>query len=161
MTSQDLVPPPIGAPAPDFTLRDQHGQQVTLSSLQAEAPALIVFYPFAFSGVCRGELREIRDNLDHFTGQGVQVLAVSCDPMFALRAWAEAEGYEFPLLADFWPHGEVARAYGVFDDKVGAATRGSFLVDEAGVLRWSVVNGMGEARDLDAYREAIAGLASV
>ena len=158
MTAQSLVPPQIGAPAPDFTLRDQHGQHVTLSGLRGESSALIVFYPFAFSGVCQGELRAIRDDLDDFTGRGVQVLAVSCDPMFSLRAWAEAEGYEFPLLADFWPHGEVARAYGVFNDKVGAATRGSFLVDEAGVLRWSVVNEMREARDMDAYRDAIGRL---
>ncbi|HEX5532867.1 MAG TPA: peroxiredoxin [Actinomycetales bacterium] len=160
MTSQSLAQPQIGAPAPDFTLRDQHGQEVALSGLRGEASALIVFYPFAFSGVCQGELRAIRDELDDFTGRGVQVLAVSCDPMFSLRAWAEAEGYEFPLLADFWPHGEVARAYGVFDDKVGAATRGSFLVDEAGILRWSVVNEMREARDMVAYREAIAALTS-
>jgi peroxiredoxin (alkyl hydroperoxide reductase subunit C) len=160
MTSQTLVPPQIGAPAPDFSLRDQHGQEVSLSGLQGQAAALIVFYPFAFSGVCQGELREIRDQLDDFRSRGVQVLAVSCDPMFSLRAWAEAESYEFPLLADFWPHGEVARAYGVFNDKVGAATRGSFLVDRAGVLRWSVVNEMREARDVDAYRRAIADLAT-
>jgi peroxiredoxin (alkyl hydroperoxide reductase subunit C) len=160
MTSQGLVPPQIGAAAPDFTLRDQHGQEVRLSGLQGEAAALVVFYPFAFSGVCQGELREIRDGLEDFTAQGVQVLAVSCDPMFSLRAWAEAESYHFPLLADFWPHGEVARAYGVFNEQVGAATRGSFLVDRAGVLRWSVVKSMGEARDLEAYREAIGALAT-
>jgi len=158
MTSQTDASPQIGAPAPDFTLRDQHGQDVTLSQLRDDSAALIVFYPFAFSGVCQGELHEIRDNLEDFSANGVQVLAVSCDPMFSLRAWSEAEGYEFPLLADFWPHGEVARAYGVFNDKVGAAIRGSFLVDKTGILRWSVVNDMREARDLDAYRQAIADL---
>jgi alkyl hydroperoxide reductase subunit AhpC len=88
----------------------------------------------------------------------VQLLAVSCDPMFSLRAWAEQEGYGFPLLSDFWPHGEVARAYGVFDSDRGMAVRGSFLVDTEGVLRWSVVNAPGEARDLSAYRDAIAAI---
>ena len=77
----------------------------------------------------------------------MQLVGVSCDPMHALRAWAEAEKYEFPLLSDFWPHGEVARSYGVFSEKTGFAIRGTFLVDTSGVLRWSVVNGPGEARD--------------
>lgn len=152
--------PRLGEPAPDFTLRDQHGQDVTLSELRGQSAALVVFYPFAFSGICTGELTEIRDEVAAFTDSRVQVLAVSCDPMFSLRAWSEAKGYDFALLSDFWPHGDVARAYGVFNDAVGCAVRGSFLVDTDGVLRWSVVNGMGEARDLAQYRKAVADLAA-
>ena len=118
----------------------------------------MVFYPFAFSGICTRELCALRDDLSAFTDVGVQVVAVSCDPMYTLRAWGEQEGYDFPLLSDFWPHGEVARRYGVFDEAKGKAVRGSFLVDTDGVLRWSVVNGPGEARDMEAYREAVSAL---
>jgi peroxiredoxin len=148
----------VGDVAPEFTLRDQHGADVTLSSFRGQQAVLVVFYPFAFSGICTGELCEIRDDLGAFQNDAVQVLAVSCDPVYALRAWAENQGFEFPLLSDFWPHGAVASAYGVFDAERGMAVRGSFLVDVDGVVRWSVVNGPGQARDLTAYREALAAL---
>ena len=148
----------IGSPAPDFTLRDQHGQDVTLSSLQGVSAALLVFYPFAFSGTCTGELCELRDDLSTFSGAGAQVMGISCDPVHSLRAWGEQERYDFPLLSDFWPHGEVARRYGAFFEPAGMATRATFLVDASGVLRWSVVNGPGEARDIGAYRTALAAL---
>jgi peroxiredoxin len=148
----------IGRPAPDFALRDQHGRTVRLSEFAGERPVVLVFYPFAFSGTCTGELCELRDNLDLFEDASVQLMGVSCDPVHALRAWADAEKYEFPLLSDFWPHGEVARAYDVFSETMGAAVRGTFLVDSVGAVRWSVVNGPGEARPLSAYREAVASL---
>ena len=139
----------IGARAPDFALRDQHGQVVRLSDFGGERNVALVFYPFAFSGVCTGELRELRDNVAVFEDADVQLAAVSCDPVYALRAWAEQEKYEFPLLSDFWPHGEVTRAYEVFNERTGAALRGTFLVDTRGVLRWSMVNGPAQARPLD------------
>ena len=148
----------IGAPAPGFSLRDQHGRTVSLTDFAGERAVVLVFYPFAFSGICTGELCELRDNLDVFDDADVQLIGVSCDPMHAQRAWAEAEKYDFPLLSDFWPHGDVAKAYGVFSETMGAAIRGTFLVDRDGVLRWSVVNGPGEARPLSAYREAVASL---
>jgi peroxiredoxin len=148
----------IGAAAPGFALRDQHGRTVSLRDFAGERAVVLVFYPFAFSGICTGELCELRDNLDVFEDAHVQLIGVSCDPMHAQRAWAEAEKYDFPLLSDFWPHGEVAKAYGVFSETTGAAIRGTFLVDRDGVLRWSVVNGPGEARPLSAYREAVASL---
>jgi peroxiredoxin len=156
--SRPAVPVAVGDIAPDFTLRNQHGEDVTLSSFRGEKAVLVVFYPFAFSGVCTGELCEIRDDLSAFENDAVQVLAVSCDPMFTLRAWAEDQKYTFPLLSDFWPHGAVADSYGVFDADAGRADRGSFLVGTDGTVRWSVVNGPGQARDLGAYREAIAAL---
>jgi mycoredoxin-dependent peroxiredoxin len=148
----------VGDIAPEFTLSDQHGTDVSLSSFRGEQAVLVVFYPFAFSGICTGELCEIRDDLSVFQNDAVQVLAVSCDPMYSLRAWAEDQKFDFPLLSDFWPHGAVASAYGVFDAERGMAVRGSFLVDVEGTVRWSVVNGPGQARDLGAYREALAAL---
>ena len=148
----------VGDPAPDFTLDNQNGEKVTLSSFRGDKNVLVVFYPFAFSSTCTGELCEIRDDLAGFQNDDVQVLAVSCDPKYTLRAYADAQGYTFPLLSDFWPHGAVAQQYGVFLPSRGMASRGSFLVDREGVLRWSVVNGPGEARDLKAYREALASV---
>jgi peroxiredoxin len=149
----------IGSPAPDFALRDQHGQTVRLTDFAGAQNVALVFYPFAFSGICTGELCELRDNPEVFADRNAQLLAVSCDPMYSLRAWAETEKYDFPLLSDFWPHGQTARDYGVFNETTGAALRGTFLVDTAGVLRWSIVNPAGQARPLAAYREAVARLA--
>lgn len=151
------TPPLPGEIAPDFTLPDVHSTPVTLSALRG-GPVAVVFYPFAFSGICSSEMCELRDNIDEFEAAGVRLLAVSCDPMFALRAWSEREGFGFDLLSDFWPHGEVAKAYGVFSPENGAAVRGSFLIDADGVVRWSVVNPRSQARDLGAYRAAIAAL---
>ncbi len=148
----------VGEPAPDFTLENQNGEKFTLSSLRGSKNVLVVFYPFAFSGTCTGELCAIRDDIAGFQNDDVQVVGVSCDPKFALRAWADDQGYDFPLLSDFWPHGGVAQQYGVFLPDFGMATRGSFLVDREGVLRWAVVNGPGEARDLGAYRTALAAV---
>jgi peroxiredoxin len=139
----------IGDRAPDFTLRDQHGQDVTLSSFAGTKAVLLVFYPYAFSGVCTGELTGFRDRLGDFETDDTTLLAVSCDPMYSQRALADRDGIFFPLLADFWPHGAVASAYGVFDESEGCAERSSFVVDKTGVVRWVLHNERGEARDLD------------
>jgi mycoredoxin-dependent peroxiredoxin len=151
------VSPVAGDVAPDFTLSDTHGTPVTLSALRG-TPVCLVFVPFAFSGTCTGELCELRDNIAEFDAADVRLFVISCDAVYSLRAWAEKDGYGFDLLSDFWPHGEVARAYGVFDEQRGRAIRGSFLIDADGVVRWSVVNQPGEARPLSAYREALAAL---
>nr|WP_255668827.1 peroxiredoxin [Aeromicrobium duanguangcaii] len=147
----------VGAPAPDFTLKNQHGEDVSLSGLRGRN-VVVVFYPFAFSGICTGELCEIRDNLSVFNDADAEVLAISCDPMFALRAWSDQDGYEFSMLSDFWPHGEVAKAYGIFQEGPGAAARGTYVIDREGIVRWKIENGLGEARDLAAYREALESL---
>ncbi len=152
------APLSVGDVAPDFTLRDQNGVATSLASFRGEKNVIIVFYPFAFSGICTGELCEIRDHLEGFVNDSVQVLAVSCDPMFSLRAFADKEAYFFPLLSDFWPHGRVASAYGVFHEQGGMAIRGTFLVDREGIIRWSLVNGPGEVRDFAGYHEAVAAL---
>lgn len=141
----------IGDPAPDFTLRDQFGQDVTLSSFRGRKSVAIVFYPWAFSGVCTGELSEIRERMAEFVTFDTELLALSCDPIYSLRAFSEAEGLNFPLLSDFWPHGQVARDYDVFDEKRGAARRSSYVVDPAGNVRWSVHNRLADGRNLDEH----------
>ena len=150
--------PEVGTEAPDFTLKDQNNQEVSLSSFRGERNVLVVFYPFAFSRICTGELCSVRDDLASFQNDDVQILAVSVDHVFTLKAWADAQGYDFPLLADFWPHGGVAREYGVFNDAVGMAVRGTFLVDKQGIVRFAEVNGPGEARDQQGWKDALAAV---
>ncbi|PWI43172.1 peroxiredoxin [Streptomyces sp. ICBB 8177] len=148
----------VGTKAPDFALRDQHGQTVRLSDFRGDKNVVLLFYPFAFTGVCTGELCALRDELPKFVNDSVQLLAVSNDSPFSLRVFAEREGLEYPLLSDFWPHGEASRAYGVFDEEKGCAVRGTFIIDTEGVVRWTVVNGLPDARDLDEYVKALAEL---
>ena len=148
----------IGDKAPDFTLKDQHGQDVTLSSYAAGKAALIVFYPFAFSGVCTGELTGLRDRLGDFETDDTTLLALSCDPMYAQRAVADRDGIFFPLLSDFWPHGATTRAYGVFDEIKGAPKRSSFIVDKEGRVGWMMQSTTGGARNLDEHAAALADL---
>lgn len=149
----------VGSEAPDFTLNDYNKQPVQLSSFRGDKPVLVVFYPFAFSGICTGELCQLRDEFADYDNKGVQVLGVSVDTPFSLKAWAEKEGYQFPLLSDFWPHGDVARVYGVFNEQAGLAVRGTFLIDKEGVVRFAEVNAPGEARDQQGWKKAVAELA--
>ena len=145
----------VGAKAPDFELKNQHGQTVRLSDFRGEKNVVLLFYPFAFTGVCTGELCEVRDNLPKFADRDTQVLAVSNDSIHTLRVFAEQEGLEYPLLSDFWPHGNISRAYGVFDEDKGCAVRGTFIIDKEGVVRWTVVNALPDARDLSEYVKAL------
>ena len=158
MSAPAGAPPAVGEQAPDFTLRDQNNEEVTLSSFRGRQAVLIIFYPLAFTGICTGELCAVRDDLSTFQNDAVQVITVSVDSPYVHKIFSEREGYDFPLLADFWPHGEVARRYGVFNDKAGFANRGTFLVDVDGVVRFAEVNGPGEGRDPQAWRDAIAAL---
>ena len=152
------MPIEVGETAPDFVLKDQNNQEVRLSDFRDQKNVLLVFYPLAFTGVCQGELCRVRDNLHDFVNDGVQLLAISVDSPYSHKVWAEREGYDFPLLADFWPHGAVARSYGVFDEERGFANRGTFLVDREGVVRFAEMNGPGQARDQDGWRKALAAL---
>ena len=145
----------LGAEAPDFTLRDQFGQDVTLSSYRGVKAVALLFYPYAFSGICTGEMSGIRDRLDEFMTFDTEVLGISCDPVYSLRAFADAEGLNFPLLSDFWPHGEVSRAYEVFNEAKGAPYRSSYVIDKDGVLRWAVHNANADGRDLDQHLEQL------
>jgi peroxiredoxin len=146
-----------GQPAPGFTARNQHGELLTLIGLRG-APAVIIFYPWAFSSICRDELAAIRDDHERFVALGARVLALSCDAMYTLRAYADAEGIPFDLLSDHWPHGAIAQAFGVFDEQAGCARRGTFVLDSAGLIRWQQVNQINEPRELAAVLAATANL---
>ncbi|HEV7962575.1 MAG TPA: peroxiredoxin [Actinoplanes sp.] len=150
------MPIDVGARAPDFTLKDQNNQEVQLSDFRGRKAVLLVFYPLAFSGRCQGELTEIKENLSEYANEHIQVLTISVDSPYSHKVWAEREGYDFPLLADFWPHGAVAQAYGVFHDKAGYANRGTFVIDKDGVVRFAEVQEPGEVRDQKRWREALA-----
>lgn len=149
----------VGQEAPDFELKDPAGEVVKLSSFRGEKAVALVFYPFTFTGVCEGELCSLRDDYSAFEDAGVQVLAVSCDSRFAQKLWAEQQGYQFPVLSDFWPHGEVARAYGVFNEALGCANRATFLIDADGVVVDHFASAdLGTARPAERYQEALAKL---
>ncbi len=158
MAFEDLTPLQVGDTAPDFTLQNEHGEDVTLSQVVTTHPVVLVFVPAAFTGICTGEYCELRDNIALFDDTHVQLLGISVDPKTALRVWKEQEQLDFPLLSDFWPHGEVARRFGVFLEDRGVATRATFVIDETMTIRAAFVNPPGEARPLAAYREALAAL---
>ena len=155
---QPFAVPAVDSTAPDFSLRDQFGQTVTLSEFRGVSPVAIVFFPLAFTGTCTQELCELRDNIAMFRSAGVALLGVSVDSTATLREFAERESYDFALLADFWPHGAVAQQYGVFLDAKGYAARATIVVDSGGVVRASFAASPADARPLAAYRDAIAAL---
>lgn len=156
--SAAVAVPEVGQIAPDFTLPDQHGEPVQLSEVTADRHALLVFYPFAFSDICTSELLEIQLNIDRFDNERVRPYGISCDARYSLRFWGAHEGYRFPLLSDFWPHGEVAKRYGVFDEESGRAVRGTFLVAPGGRIVWSLVKESGEQRDIGVLYGAVKDL---
>ena len=146
-----------GRPAPAFTLTDQHGRAFSLQDHKGTA-ILLVFVPFAFSDVCTNELVELRNAVDLQGRDDLIVVVASCDSIYTMKAWADTHSYRSPLLSDFWPHGDVARDYGVFNPREGLATRGTFLIDADGVVRWSVINPKGQARDIEDYRREVSTL---
>jgi peroxiredoxin len=152
--------PEVGDVAPDFTLRDQHGQEQSLAQRRGTRNLLLVFYPFAFTGVCTGEVHALSDAASRWAELGTDVLAISCDPLPSLRVFSDRERLELTLLSDFWPHGDVARAYGAFNSDIGAAGRSSFVIDREGIVRWTVSNHIPDARDLDSYITALQSLPS-
>ena len=144
--------------APDFTLKDQHNGEVNLASFKGSQAVVLLFYPATFTGVCQGELQAVQDDLATFQNDDVQVVAISVDSPFANKVWAEQQGFTFPILSDFWPHGAVAQAYGVFNDVVGRACRGTFVIDQQGIVRWKIVNAIPDARDHSEYAKVLASL---
>lgn len=148
----------VGQEAPDFELRNQHGQPVRLSSFRGSKNVVLVFYPMAFSGVCSSELYALRDEFPEVSRDDVELLTVSVDTTYAHRAWADRENFEFGLLSDFWPHGAVAKLYGVFNENRGYANRGTFIIDRSGVVRWKVLSPTLQARDIAEYQQALAAL---
>ena len=150
----------VGTPAPDFTLRDQNRQEVTLSDFRDTKNVLLVFFPLAFTGICQGELGEVRDHLPDYENDDTQTLAISVGPPPTHKIWATQSGFLFPVLSDFWPHGAVAQAYGVFNDDAGFSNRGTFVVDRSGIIRFAEMNGPGEPRDQSLWIEALAAVKS-
>ena len=145
----------VGEKAPKFTLTNQHGEEVSLASFEGKKPVVLVFYPLSFSGTCTGELCEIRDNISMFQSADVELLAISVDSKFTQAKFAEDQGYSFSLLADFWPHGAVSELYDVFLEEKGHGTRGTFVINAAGVLVAKFITSPGEARDLNSYKKAL------
>ncbi|MET0806167.1 MAG: peroxiredoxin [Lacisediminihabitans sp.] len=147
--------------APDFDLPNQFGEHIRLSEFRGKKPVVLVFFPLAFSSTCTSELCELRDNLALFKDKSIELIGISVDSKATLRAFAEAEGYDFNVLADFWPHGAVAKEYGVFVPEKGYANRASFIIDTTGIIRASFITAPGEARSMAAYRAALAELTPV
>ncbi len=148
----------VGTAAPDFTLQDQRGRPVTLSDYRDAKDVLLVFFPLAFTGVCEGELGEIRDNLPAYENDDSVVLAISVGPPPTHRIWSIESGFTFPVLSDFWPHGAVTQAYGVFNDDAGYPNRGTFVVDRSGIIRFAEVMDPGQSRDQAVWRNVLAAL---
>jgi peroxiredoxin len=148
----------IGDDAPDFSLVNQHGETVTLSDFAGKKPVVLVFYPLSFSGICTGELCELRDNFGTFERENVELLAISVDSKFVQKVFAEQEGYKFSVLADFWPHGAVARTYEVFLEEAGISNRATFVIDKAGKLVAKFVTAPGQPRSLQEYQKALESL---
>ena len=148
----------IGSKAPEFSLKNQSGEMVSLSDFAGRKNVLVMFYPFAFSGICTGEICEINEDLPKFQNEDVEMISISCDPHHALRAFAEKENIKTILLSDFWPHGAVAKAYGVFLEDLGFANRGTFLIDKSGIVRWKTITSPGAARVSEEYKKALAAI---
>ena len=148
----------IGDSAPDFTLVNQFGADVSLSDFRGKKNVVIVFYPLSFSGICTGELCELRDNFSQFASAEVELLAISVDSKFVQKKFADSEGYEFSVLADFWPHGAVAKSYGVFIEEAGISNRATFVINKLGDLVAKFITAPGQARSLDEYNKALATL---
>jgi mycoredoxin-dependent peroxiredoxin len=148
-----------GAEAPDFTLKDQDGNEVTLSSFRGNSNVVLVFYPFTFTGVCQGELCALRDDVSEFETANAQLIAISCDSRFSQQQWAQQQAYTFPVLSDFWPHGAVSRAYGVFNEQLGAANRATFVIDKDGKIAATFESpNLGTPREKAEYEAALAKL---
>ncbi|MGB3484097.1 MAG: peroxiredoxin [Mycobacterium sp.] len=148
----------VGDTAPDFTLKDQNGRPVTLSAYRGGKNVLLVFFPLAFTGICQGELDTIRDNLPQYENDSTATLAISVGPPPTHKIWAIQSGFTFPVLSDFWPHGAVAQAYGVFNETAGVSNRGTFVVDKAGTIAFAECKQPGEARDQGLWLGALEAL---
>jgi mycoredoxin-dependent peroxiredoxin len=149
---------PVGSTAPDFTLRDQNRQPVSLGDYRGAKNVLLVFFPLAFTGICEGELGQLRDRLPEFENDDRATLAISVGPPPTHKVWSVESGFLFPVLSDFWPHGAVSQAYGVFNDEAGYSNRGTFVVDRSGTIRFAEMKQPGEVRDQRLWTDALAVL---
>lgn len=146
----------IGTPAPPFTLRNIDRSEVSLDDLKGRK-SLIVFIPFPFTGVCEGELCALRDDRARLAELDANVVAITTTPMPSNKAWSEQNGFGFPVLSDFWPHGEVATAYDTFNEALGAAMRTTYVLDADGIIRDVIASEeLGVAREHEAYAESLS-----
>jgi len=129
-----------GTEAPDFDLEVDKTHRVRLSDFRGKRNVLLVFHPFAWTPVCEEEALDLQANLPAFESAETEVILVSCDSAPARHAWKERLQLGYTLASDFWPHGETAKAYGVFNEERGAPVRGTFLIDKDGTVVWSLVN---------------------
>jgi mycoredoxin-dependent peroxiredoxin len=128
-----------GDPAPEFDLEETYEQRVRLGDYRGRRNVLLVFHPFAFTAVCAEEALDLQENLESFDNAETDIVFVSCDSSAARQAWRRELGATYVFASDFWPHGAAAKAYGVFAEETGAAVRGTFLIDKAGIVIWSLV----------------------
>ncbi len=148
----------IGDQAPEFELVNQHGETVKLSDFRGNKAVVVVFYPLSFSGICTGELCELRDNIGMFKNDKVELLAISVDSKYVQKQFAEHEGYDFSVLADFWPHGAVAEKYGVFLADAGISNRATFVINKDGEISAKFITAPGQARSLGEYQRALEAI---
>jgi peroxiredoxin len=148
----------VGERAPDFVLKDQHHGEIALASFRDRQAVVLIFYPATFTSVCRSELQAVQADLDQLQNDRVQVIAICVDSTYANRVWTEQQGFAFPIVSDFWPHGAVAQAYGVFNEAAGRALRATFIIDAQGIVRGRVVNAIPDPRDHAEYAKALAAL---
>jgi peroxiredoxin len=135
-----------GERAPEFDLEVTHGERVRLSDFQGRSNVLLVFHPFAFTPVCEDEARDLQENLESFRNAQTEIVFVSCDPSPARQAWRRELAAEYTFASDFWPHGQAAKSYGVFNEETGAPFRGTFLIDKDGLVIWSLLKARDERR---------------
>lgn len=146
----------IGDAAPPFELRDQDRNIVSAASLGGRR-SLLVFIPFPFTRTCESEMCALRDQRARLSDLDANVVAITCDTSPSNKKWADDNGFGFPILSDFWPHGEVARAYGVFNEIVGVANRFTFVLDAEGTItRIISTDSLGTAREFEEYERALA-----
>jgi peroxiredoxin len=151
-----------GQEAPDFTLKNTERQDVTLSGLRGQKNVVLLFVPFAFTGVCTNELCSVRDNFSNYAHLNAEVLAISVDSPFAQKQWKDKENLPFTLLSDF--NREVCQAYGAYYDNFmgfqGVAKRAAFVIDKTGKVRYAeVLDSAGNLPNFDQVREALQSLA--
>lgn len=145
----------IGDQAPNFSLPNQRGEQIELETLRGK-PVVLAFYPLSFSPTCTDELCQLRDEFQIFEDSNATLLGVSVDSKFTQAAFSEAKGYQFDLLADFKPHGEVTKLYDAWLDEKGHGTRATYVIDANGVVIAKFMTSPGEMRPLADYTNALA-----
>ncbi len=149
------MPAEVGAIAPYFSLKDQDGNNLTLDDL-TNRKTLLVFIPFPFTGICEGELCELHENLDNLSDLDTSVVVITCDTRYSNKKWAEDQGFDFPILSDFWPHGQISQKYGCFNDELGVALRATYVLDSNRIVREMIsTDSLSTPRDFQSYGEAL------